>query len=154
MTQPSVPVSCSGTLAIRPYGSPSMYTSAPRTTKPRVSVTRKRAVNGLRERTTIGSNCTPETISRCGDATFATGMEIFPSASLICPPGPGGGAVGAARTTPLARDTAELEPALLVTVTRARIRWPWSSETRTYVCDFASARSAQLLPPLPQRSHW
>src|SRR2546429_8547709 len=98
-----------------------MYTSAPRTTKPRVSVTRKRAVNGLRERTTAGWNCTPETISRCGGATLVTGIETFPSASLIWPAGPGGGGGGelaAARTLPPGRHTARLDPAPFVAVTR------------------------------------
>src|SRR2546423_1990935 len=127
-----------------------------RPTKPGVPVTRKRAVNGLRERTTAGWNCTPETISRCGGATLVTGIETFPSASLIWPAGPGGGGgeLAAARTIALGRDTAELDPALFVAVTRTRIRWPRSTETRTYVCFVAPAMLMQLLPPRPQRRHW
>src|SRR5205823_11446212 len=151
--QPSVPVCCSATFPIRPYGSPIMQTSAPRTTKPRVSVTRKRAVNGSRDRTTLGANSTPETISRCGWSTLVTGIDTFPSASLIWPLGPGGGGFAAGRTMPDGRDTAELEPALFVAVTRTRIRWPASAEARTYVCDVAPDTSAQLPPPLPQRRH-
>ena len=110
-------------------------------------------MNGFRERTTIGANSTPETISRCGESTLVTGIDTFPSASLIWPLGPGGGGVGAACTTAEGRDTAELEPALFAAVTRTRIRWPRSADASAYVFDVAPDTSAQLPPPLPQRRH-
>ena len=84
-------------------------------------------------------------------------MEIFPSPSLIWPPGPGGGGGGelaGRRTTALGRETAELEPALFAAVTRTRMRWLRSAETSTYVWAVAPARLMQLAPPLPQRRHW
>src|SRR5439155_5942199 len=100
-------------------------------TKPRVSVTRNRVVNGSRERTTVGVNSTLETISRCGGETLVTGIDTFPSASLIWPLGPGGGGGVAVCTTFDGRDSAELEPALFFAVTSTRIRWPTSSDVRT-----------------------
>src|SRR5437763_5679577 len=133
-----------------------MYTTAPRTTKPRVSLTRKRAWNGLRERIGLGEKLTSETTSRCGGLTLVTGIDVLPSASFTWPAGPvaGGGGLVAAFTVELGRETAELVPALFAARTSTRMRWPTSAATRTYVFAVAPEMSAQLLPPLPHRRHW
>src|SRR5204862_3033275 len=85
----------------------------------------------------------------------ATGIDVLPSASLICPAGPlAGGGVVAAFTTALGCDSAELEPALFAARTSTLMRRPMSAEASTYVFEVAPATSAQFAPPSPQRRHW
>ena len=104
--QPSMLVACSGAGPILLYGTPSTYTSASRTTNPRVSVTRKRPVNGARDRITVGSNCTCEMTSRFRSATLEAGIDVSPPGRRIAPAGlPGGSGFVRETTTLVGRAT-------------------------------------------------
>src|SRR5215204_2234821 len=78
VTNPSSPVACSATVWMRLYGTRTRYTRAPRTTNPRVSVTRKGAVNGLRERTGFGVNETYEIYEPLGQRDARHGDRHLP----------------------------------------------------------------------------
>ena len=59
----------------------------------------------------------------------------------------------AAATAAVCADSAVAEPSVLVAVTRARIVWPASAATSTYVFSVAPRIGAHLLPPPLQLSH-
>jgi hypothetical protein len=107
VTQPSAPVTCSGGVVVLPNGMPTTNTTAPCTGWFWLSVTRKRAVNGLRERMISGMNCTRSMMSRFGSETSV--IEI------VCPLG-----TDAFVTTPVGVVVAEREPRLFRAVTRKR----------------------------------
>ena len=107
VTQPSAPVTCSGGVVVLPNGMPTTKTSAPCTGWFWLSVTRKRAVNALRERRIAGMNCKRSMISRFGRETSL--IEI------VCPLG-----TPALPTTAVGVEVDEREPSELRAVTRTR----------------------------------
>jgi hypothetical protein len=87
VTYPAWSVTCSGGVEVT-SGVERAKTSAPRTTKPRVSDTCTRIDTGPRRDTTrLGVNRTPSITRRAGSATLETGIDVLPFASLICPAG-------------------------------------------------------------------
>jgi hypothetical protein len=76
-------VICSGGVDVT-SGVERTNTSAPRTTKPRVSETCTRMDTGpRRDVTTLGVKWMLSIRSRAGSVTLVTGIDVFPFASLI-----------------------------------------------------------------------
>src|SRR3954462_6993070 len=86
------------------YGSAVTLTSASRTTKPRVSATWNRPMNGARLLRRVGVNLTLSMISRSGSPTLDAGTDVWPLDSLMAPCGPG------VVTTAVCADVAAVEP--------------------------------------------
>ena len=124
-----------------------MKTSAPRTARPRWSVTRMRTVIGrVRLTTGFGAKRTWETTSRSPAAfRLSTGTEL---------PVVGGGGCVPPPTTPVGFDSADREPASFRAVTRTRSVLPESLSTTTYWLSVAALISLQFSPAVLQRSHW
>ncbi len=88
VTYPDWFVTCSGGVDVT-SGVERAKTSAPRTTKPLVSETcTRRATGPRRDVTTPGTKWTLSITSRFGSDTLATGIDVLPLASRICPSGP------------------------------------------------------------------
>jgi hypothetical protein len=88
VTKPDWFVTCSGGVDVT-SGVDRAKTSAPRTTKPRVSETCTRTVTGVRRVvTTPGVKRTLSMTRRAGSTTLVTGIEILPFARRIWPSGP------------------------------------------------------------------
>jgi len=148
---PSCCVTCSSGVLVT-SGVERTNTSASRTTKPRVSVTRNRTlIAWRRDRTGLGENVDWSTIRRCGRLTLVTGIDVLPFGSRIWPPGPGG---GAAAITAVVAEVAAREPATFLAVTDTRSVRPTSAIVSANVCAVAPITAAQPDPFGSQRSHW
>src|SRR5262245_10166226 len=139
-TQPSAALGWRSPPVVR-RGTERMKTSAPRTARPRWSVTLMRAVIGLtRLRTGFGENRTCETTRRSPPALSDSTETELPVGGGVPPP-----------TAPVWFDSADREPTSFRAVTRTRSVRPVSLSTTRYWLSVAPLISLQLSPAALQR---